>query len=222
MTLAILTMLSLACSQNGQTERVKVTNDTVVGSKLIKDEIAGSSYRNKSIGYFVVINKDTSDFTCILIAFKENGKVGLDLNIPYLKNTVTHKQRFKELKLILTKASKDFNFDSLNYIRFGRLVQSGDLAIEITEEYKQKHKSFKNLFINYNKFEKFLVTSKLGRDIESVFKPYSIAVESVSIEKLFLTTRKDLYWASAVETNSTEVPDKILDCMTVVGLKKKK
>lgn len=75
---------------------------------------------------------------------------------------------------------------------FGRLVQNGDLAIEITKEYKQKHKTFKNLFINYNKFEKFLVTSKLGRDLESVFKPYWIAVKSVSIEKLFLTTREDL------------------------------
>jgi hypothetical protein len=201
-------------------EKFKPTTDTIIGSKEINDELAGSSYRDKAIGYFVIIGKDTSNFTCIFSELKTGGRVNIDLNIPYLKKTVTHGQRFKELKLILPKASKDFDFDSLNSISFGRLVQNGDLAIEITKEYKQKNPTFRNLFVNYTAFEEFLITSKLGRDLGDVFKQYSITIASVSIEKLFLTSKKDLYWASKIETDSTEVPDRILDCQTWVKLKK--
>ena len=220
MTFVFLVLLSLACSRNGQSDSFKaVPTDTIIGSKYIKDEIAGSVFRKRAIGYFVIIGKDTSDFTCIFTESK-SAVTNIDLNLPYLKPTMTYRQRLEELKLILPKASKDFNFDSLNYISYGRLVQSGDLAIEITKEYKQKHGTFKNLFTNYSKFEEFLITSKLGRDLETILKPYSISISSVSIEKLFFTTKKDLYWTSKVETDSTEVPDRILDCLTLVQLKK--
>ena len=218
MTFGILVLLS-ACAQNGLTVSQKHTADTIIGSKYINDKIAGSAYRKRAIGYFVIIDKDTSDYTCIFTESKA-GKVNIDLNIPYFKNTMTYGKRFSELKLILPRASKDFNFDSLNYISYGRLVQSGDLAIEITKEYKQKYATFKNLSTDYNKFEEFLITSKLGKDLASIFKPYSMIVASASVEKLFLTTKKDLYWASKIETDSAEVPDKILDCMTSVKLKK--
>ncbi|MFC5284736.1 hypothetical protein [Pedobacter alpinus] len=220
MNLGILILLSIACSQNKQEDSLKTApTDTIIGSKNIKDEIAGSAYRNKAMGYFVIIGKDTSDFTCIFTESK-SGKINIDLNIPYLRKTMTYRQRLKEIKLILPEASKSFNFDSLNYVSYGRLVQSGDLAIEITQEYKRKHGTFKNLFTNYNKFEEFLITSKLGRDLDNILKPYQISISSVSIEKLFFTTKKDLFWASKVEADSTEIPERILDCIILVKLKK--
>ena len=220
LTFGLLIFLLCACSKREPETYSKSARDLVIGSKIIKDELAGSSYRKRAIGYFAVTNKDTSDFICIFTESKVGGKVGIDLNIPYLKNTVTHAQRFNELKWILERASEDFNFDSLSYISFGRLVQSGDLAIAVTKEYKQKNPSFKNLFVNYTAFEEFLVTSKLGRDLNEIFKPYSISITSSSVEKLFLTTKKDLYWASKVETDSTMVPEKVLDAIVMARLKK--
>lgn len=68
---------------------------------------------------------------------------------------------------------------------------------------------------------RFLKESKLGGDLDDLFKPYSITVDNVSIEKLFFTSRKELYWASKIETDKTNIPEKILDCSIGVTLKKK-
>lgn len=226
LTFGLLAVFLTSCNVSRQdsfaqtTTENKVTIDTIVGSKTITNEIAGSAYRKKTIGYFVIVGKDTSDYTCIFTESKDGGKVSIDLNIPYSKAAMTYRQRFAELKLILPKATTDFNFDSLTSINFGRLVLSGDLAVEITKQYRHKFGTSQKLE-SYATVEQFLKESKLGSDIDNLFKQYSISVDNVSIEKLFLTSEEDLYWASKIETDTLIVPDKILDCMTWVTLTKK-
>lgn len=224
--LGFLLVFLTGCNDNRQNNFVliatdnKITIDTIVGSKTINDEIAGSAFRKRAIGYFVIINKDTSDFTCIFTESKKSSEVGIDLNIKYFKASMTYQKRLDELKIILPKAATDFNFDSLSSISLGRLILSGDLAIEVTKEYRQKFGTSNNLE-SYAAVEQFLKESKLGSDIDTIFKKYSLSVEKVSIEKLFLTSRDELYWASKIETDSSNIPDKILDCLTWVKLKKK-
>jgi len=226
LTLGLLAIFLTASNNNRQysiaqtTTENKVIIDTIVGSKTITDEIAGSAYRKRAIGYFVIINKDTSDYTCILTESKDGGNVGIDLHIPYLKASMSYSQRLAELKILLPSAAKDFNFDSLRGISFGRLVLSGDLAIDVTKQYFQKFGTSDKLE-SYTTVGQFLKESKLGTDLNILFKPYSISVDKVSIEKLFLTSRQDLYWASKIETDTTKVPDKILDCITWATLTKK-
>lgn len=226
LTLGLLAVLLTACNNNRQnsfaqtTTEKKVTIDTIVGSKTITDEIAGSAYRKRAIGYFVIIDKDTSDYTCIFTESKDGGKVGIDLHIPYSKAAMTYGQRLEELKIILPKAATDFNFDSLTGIYFGRLVLSGDLAVDVTKQYRQIFGT-SNKLQSYTTVGQFLKESKLGVDLDNLFQQYSITVDKVSIEKLFLTSRQDLYWASKIETDTINVPDKILDCMTWVKLTKK-
>lgn len=213
------------CNNNRQnhfaqtTTENKVTIDTIVGSKTITDEIAGSAFRKRATGYFVIIGKDTSDYTCIFTESKDGGKVGIDLNIRYFKAEMTYKQRLEELRIILPKAATDFNFDSLKSIGFGRLILSGDLAVDITKQYYQKFGTSDKLE-NYTTVGQFLKESKLGTDLNNLFKKYSISVDKVLIEKLFLTSRQDLYWASKIETDTTKLPDNILDCITWVKLTK--
>lgn len=221
----LLALLFLACNQNGKcvssqtTNQKQTTVDTIVGSKLMTNEVAGSSYLKKAIGYYLIVGNDTSDFTCIFSESKDGGKVGMDLNISYSKITMTYGQRMNELKKILSVAVKDFNFDSLTTIDFGRLVLSGDLAIDITNQYKQKFgTSTKITNYDYEMVKKFLKSSKLATDIDSLLKPYSISVVNVSIEKVFFTTKEDLYQLSKIETDTTKVPERILDCMTWVRL----
>lgn len=111
------------------------TTDTVVARKTITDEIPGAAYRKKAIGFFVVVGKDTSDYMCVVTESKDGGRVGIHLNIPYNKPEMTYRQRLEELGTILPEAAKEFDFDSLAGIFFGRLILSGDLAVDVTKQY---------------------------------------------------------------------------------------
>lgn len=132
---------------------------------------------------------------------------------------MTYSQRLKELKMILPKAALDFNFDSLTGISYGRLILSGDLAIDVTNQYRQRFGTSDKLQ-SYDVVRQFLKESKLGTDLNTLFKDYSITVDNVYPESFF-TKREDLYWASMIGTDSSDVPGKILDCMTNVKLSKK-
>ena len=222
----LLVILLSSCNNNPHnsfdqtTTESNVSVDTIVASKTIKDEISGSAYRKRATGYFVIIDNDTSDYTCIFSESKYGGNVSIDLNIPDSKAEMSYNQRLEELKIILPKAAKDYNFDSLSSISFGRLILSGDLAIKVTQQYRQKFGT-SNKLESYTTVEQFLKESKLGADLNDLFKPYSMSVDKVFIEKLFLISRQDLYWASKIEVDTTIIPDKILDCMTWVKLSKK-
>jgi hypothetical protein len=222
----LLLLLLTSCSNGGQvntavtTEKAITTNDTVIGSKTITDEIAGGAYRKRAISYFVINGKDTSKFKCIFVELKDSGKVVIDLNIPYQKDEVTYRQRMSELKKLLPIAKQDFNFDSLRSIYLGRLVQNGDIAIEITKQYTDKFGKPKKI-TDYGKVEMFLKESQLGEDLNRIFNLYSIDVESVSSEKLQFFPKKELLTMSKIETDTTKITEKILDCMTWVILKKR-
>jgi hypothetical protein len=222
----LLAVFLTACNGSQQksptqnTTENKVMVDTIVGSKIITDEIPGSAYHKRAIGYFVIIDKDTSDYTCIFTESKDGNKVRIDLNARYSKAEMTYAQRLEELKIILPKAATDFNFDSLTSVNFGRLILHGDLAVDVANQYRQKYgtgvRPESSTIV-----KQFLKESRLGADLDNLFKPYSISVDMVSIEKLYFTTRKDLYSAGKLETDSTDAPDKILDCMIGVYLTKK-
>jgi hypothetical protein len=223
LSIGILALLMISCIGNQKKDNAKLTVqnklafDTIIGSKIITNEIAGSAYRKRAIAYFVITNKDTSDYTCIFSESKKDGKVAIDLNSSYAKVSKPYRKRLEELKLILPKASRDFNFDSLTGVYLGRLVVNGDLAIDITKQYRQKFGA-NNKLQSYSTVQQFLKESKLSIDLNNVLKPYFLKVEEVYIEKLFFTSKQDLYWASKIETDSTNVPDKIIDCMTGVKL----
>ncbi len=202
-------------------KKVNSRNSSEVGRKNIQDEIAGSIYRKRAIGYFTITEKDTSKYMCIFSESKLGGKVSMDLNIPFYKNNMTYNERLNELRKILPEAAKDFNFDSLQYLDAGRLIESGDLAIDVMKQYKQKF-NMTNRFESYSAVELFLKESKFGLDLDSLFKPYSISVSKVFIEKLFFTTKHDLIRASKLETDTTEIPNRILDCLISVELEKNK
>jgi len=197
----------------------KTTTKTRIGRKTITDEIAGGAYRKRATGYYVITDKDTSTFMCIFGEAKDGGKTWIALDIPYLKRSMTYKRRVSELELILPEAAKDYSLDSLGTISFGRLILSGDLAVDITKEYRQKLGNSDK--VNNKIASEFLAKSKLATDLNKIFEPFLLEVAEVSVEKLFFTTKKDLYWASKIETEPSKVPEKILDCITWVKMKQK-
>lgn len=137
--LGILICVLLSCRQNQSDKTVLtddksvVTLDTIVGRKTITDEIAGAVYRKRAIGYFVIVNSDTSVFTCIFSESKASEKVSMDMRFP--RASMTYRQRMTELRTILPEAAKDFKLDSLKSIYLGRLVKNGDIAIQVTDQF---------------------------------------------------------------------------------------
>jgi hypothetical protein len=194
--------------------------DTIVGSKNITNEYAGGAYRKRGKEYFVIIDKDTSDFRCFFSESKADNTIDLDIGNHKLKpeKKTDYEQRLKELKAIIPIAANDFNLKLIRYIWIGRLVSFGDLAVEITKEYHNEF-GLESQNINYKKVAPFLMHSKLSTDLNKIFKPYSVIVSNVSYEHVFFTTKKDLYWNSKMASDPKQVPEKIFDCMIWIQLK---
>lgn len=61
---------------------------------------------------------------------------------------------------------------------------------------------------------------EIKRILPVAVKPYAIVADKIFPEHLQLTTKEDLYQMGNIEADTTKNPEKILDCLTVVCLKK--
>jgi len=222
--LLFLTILS-ACSndkeQKQQVSKIKEVISPIVGRKNITNEIAGSAYRKRATAYFVISENDTSRFTPIFYESKVNGQVNIDLHQAYSHPTKTYLKQLNELKLILPEASKDYNFDSLTNLYLGRLISTGDLAVSITEAYRQKFGEQENTSTSdYAEISDFLLKSRLGKDLNEIFKPYNTTVESVDVEKVFFSEKKYLTNYNTLSRDTASIPNRILDCSTWVKFRR--
>ena len=110
--IGILTLLLFSCSEGGRDNSLQqpkvndLTIDTLVYSRSITNELAGSAYREKAIGYSVIAGKDTSDFTCFVYKFKDSVSGTVGMSFRFEKATVSYEQRLQELQLILQKHQK--------------------------------------------------------------------------------------------------------------------
>jgi len=223
-----IVVLCSCLNQTGQNKNIEneiVTaqiSDKIIGKENITNEIAGSSYMKRATGYFTIVKNDTSEFMPIFSESRNDGDIEISLNLSYDNETETYSQRLSELKLILPKASQEFNFDSLSSMSIGRLILTGDLAIIITEEYKNRFgENEKITTADYKEISEFLLETSLTKNLNELFKPYSKSVERVGIEKVFFTDKRELLRYSNISRDSTEIPDKILDFMTRIEFRNK-
>jgi hypothetical protein len=227
LTITVLLLLN-ACTKPDQENSALVKKQqghaipvTIIGKRNVINEIAGSAYLKRATGYFIIAGKDTSDYRVIFTENKDDGKVALDIHYDkYNKKGKLFAIRMEEFTRILPEAQKDYNFDSLATISLGRLVSTGDLAVEITKDYLKKYgENYK--IIDYKVITDFLFDSELAQSFNKLFASYSIMVKQISAEKIFFTTKHDLYYSSLVDADSTGIPSRILDCITWIYLEKK-
>jgi hypothetical protein len=221
-------------SKSNPQARNNHNNDTIVGEKNLMGEIAGSALMTRANGYFIIVNNDTSGFMPIFSEFKENGEVNINLNLPYrvqtefmkrysLRKPKPYSRWFNELKIILPFASGNFNMDSLRSISLGRLILTGDLAIDITRQYKNSiGDNEKIATADYEKIERFLLETKLAEDFNELLRPYSLSLAKITVEKTFFTTKEDLLINSITETSPAKIPETILDCITWIIITKQR
>ncbi|MGB4774399.1 MAG: hypothetical protein WBP45_04450 [Daejeonella sp.] len=233
-TTLLMGVLMLTCfsKQNKASEnrkQVTINVDTIVISKDLTGQVAGSAYMKRSTGYQICIGIDTSDLMIVLSELKEGGRIYVDFNHYLGRTKKNYRNKMEELKVILPKAKDDYNFADLKTLSvgIGRLASNGDLAIKVTNEYNKKFGKgvkvpmYKMLPI-HQKVSDFLLQSTLAKDMNTLFEPYSFVVKRVSVEKVAFMPKKSLYYNSAkIETGPAEVPDKILDCIIGIGLEKK-
>jgi hypothetical protein len=194
------------------------SSDTTIVSRSITNEIPGSALRKRAKQYYFITGKDTSSLQFYMIE-SNDGNVDIDIADHRISHeNISYRELLTELKAILPMASKDFNFKVLHSIFLGRLVQKGDIAVQISNQYSHEIGSASKK-IDYTKTVKFLIHSKLSSDLNIAFKIYNLSVHDVSIEHPFFTTKNELYYQNIIETPSNEVPKKIFDCMAWVELR---
>lgn len=192
-----------------------------VGSRDMFEQIGGSAYLKRATQYFVITNNDTSGFSPIFTEAIDDGDIGLDLNLSYSRKNIAHSRQMLQLKQILPVAALHYNLASLTEISIGRLILTGDLAVDVTLQYQEIFGKTAPIIktADYKKISEFLYTSRLKTDFERLFKPFGLSVEHVSIEKVFFADNRQLFTFSELQTDSLNVPAKILDCITWLKMK---
>lgn len=202
-------------------EQIKDQSIQLIGTLDLTKEVAGSNYIKSATQYFVIDKNDTSNFTPLFSESLNGGEIALKLNLSYIQKNTSHSQRMDELIKILSKASSQYNIDSLQSISVGRLIQTGDLAINIANQYTDAYDDSTQIkTTDYKILSNFLLTTKLTSDFNDLLEPYALSVKSIDIEKAFFSDKATLFNYSELETDSLLVPDKILDCITWLTLEK--
>lgn len=219
------------CSCSNKTEQKQVKEiktgnelnlDTIIGKKNITDEIAGSSYWKRATSYFTIVKNDTSGFMPIFSESSNDGRIQINQNLSYTNKNKTYFERINELKLILPEAAKEYNFDYLSSLSIGRLILTGDLAIMITEEYKNRFgENEKIATADYKEISGFLLETRLTKDLNELFEPYSKTVARIGVEKVFFTGKEELWNYSDIKRDSSEIPGKVLDLMVWIEFENK-
>ena len=188
-------------------------NDTLVISKPITNEIAGSAYRKRATQYQIAHQSDTSKFAIILIEsnkneFDHDGSVHLEFHFDKSKSFKEQKQ---ELNILLVKASKEYKFDSLKSIYSLYLPSLGDLNIKVSKELED-NKDLKLIMKSYWKLNDFLLKSSLSKEINEIFKNYNLTVKQFTIEHFGYFAKPEIINKfSKIETDPNAFPTKIME-----------
>lgn len=178
--------------------------DTIVVSKVLPADISGTS--NVEQKYFVVINKDTSRFSCILSQNKLNGNISIYCSYMYGKPTNTfsledtaatvhvnseknnqyyfpkYKEQINELKIILENISKKVDLSKLASFRFS-MITFKSFSQSITDQYIKLYG--KNFASNSNsKVVNLIKKSNLIVDLNKILKSHSVIINKVFLDGL--------------------------------------
>lgn len=121
--------------------------------------------------------------------------------------------------MILKKSSEDFDLSKLQHISL-ELLSSGNLAIEVTDQYVKKF-GMKSLTTRYKEVEQILSDSRLYSDINEMFKSYFIVAYQISVEKVYFARKKTFLAESKIDTVTTKIPDYVLDCFIYIDFRAK-
>lgn len=230
----ILKLFSCNSKSNiSQTVKKEVTEsqlDTIVRVQVIPNEISGTNYIEKE--YYIVLKKDTMNFSCIITKNKISGKMSIKYrydvfeNVPYsyslqdteavdeqvkvkkIKHIHTYKEQIRFLELILNNASKDFNKSKVSSMSF-TLRTFNEICQTVTKQYISKYgENFTNR--SNGKIVAIIGNTSLIQDLNKILVPYSLSISKTSMDGLMYYT----------QDNSKAGTKPIIDGMIILNLVK--
>ncbi|TKC65017.1 hypothetical protein FBD94_00190 [Pedobacter hiemivivus] len=185
----------------------KEKSDTIVGIEVVPAVISGMDYIEKE--YFVVIKNDTSSFSGTVIENKATGKVSIGYRRdPYERTPrsfssddtaavaydeplkkpakkLNCKDQMRQIELILSYASMDFNLSKSHSLRFAMSAIDG-FSQNIAKQYLSKYGEKFPYGGNKNAAE-LVKSSRLTAALNKALAPYSLIIDKVSIDGLGYT-----------------------------------
>lgn len=159
------------------------------------------------------------------------GDKGFYINIPNSKQSSSYKKRLEEFRFILNKASKEYSIDSLKLINTDQLITSRDIAITITNNILEQfgdriQPPKKGQYTEevstalYKDISSFLLTSTMVKELNTILKPYSIAVDRIRLEKVHFVFKDNILVNGTVSQESNQIPDHILNFTSKLYVKR--
>jgi hypothetical protein len=217
-------LLTIGCKKGNQklernTDKNTISaSDTTVISRSVPSDSPNSTRKRATI-YSVVIGGDTTDFQPLVAELKLRDEVLISMNPQ--QSTAAYSKQYEFLQLILPVAASAYDFESLAGVGFGRLIESGDLAVEVTREYIDTYGQPKQITVkDYQRISDFLLDSKLASDFNTLLKPYSLVVDNIRIEKVLFASPDSLSYDVEFGTRPADMPEKVLDVIVSVELRK--
>ncbi|MHA3787079.1 hypothetical protein ACX0HA_02620 [Flavobacterium hauense] len=211
-------LLLCSCSKKENLQPEKKTQDTIVVRDEQKDD-----YYAKIIEYRLVIAEDTSK-TGIVFFQNKQGKLHLGLGLgmasqkrKYIENK-PYRLRYLEVKKLMQEAAKDFDTKSLEDVGIGFLIETGDLAIDVSRNYYKKYGNTGRITwvqIGPKKREEIyeiLITSRAGQDLNSLLTPFGKKIDKVTrAEQLQFLPKEAINYYTTYETEASQIPEFIMD-----------
>ncbi len=122
---------------------------------------------------------------------------------------MTYRQQMEALRLILKESSKEFDLSKMRNISL-MLLYSGDLAIEVTEQYTKRFGK-RGTITQYIELPKILAESRLNSDLDQLLEPYSVFIDRISVEEVYSVNKKTFLAESKIDA-TIKVPKNILNC----------
>lgn len=207
-----------SCAKNENLQPQKKIQDTVIATINGKSD----SY-TRVASYRLVIAGDTSK-TGIYIFQGSEGKIhlGLGLGMGSMKRnyieTKPYRLKYLEIEKLMKQAALDFETDSLQDVGIGFLIETGDLAIDVSRDYYKIYGNSGRITwtqIGHNKrkqIDEILLTSRAGQDVNRLLAPFGKKIDRViRAEQLQFLPKEAINHYTTFETKPSHVPDFIMD-----------
>lgn len=214
----LLTATLCSCSKRENVQPQTRTQDTIVAKTERKND-----YYTRIIDYHLVIKGDTSK-TGITFFQNKEGKLRAYLGLGKTSRkaaeieTKPYSMRYLEVKKLMDKAAKELDTKSLEDVGIGWLIETGDLAIDVSQEYFKRYGNPGN--INWNQIgpkkreqiEDVLMTSNIAQQVNTLLSPFGKKIDQVTrTEKLMFEPKSALDYYTIYETDSSQIPEFIMD-----------
>ncbi len=194
-------------TNSGNTQSSEDIKDTIL---IKKQKPLSASFEvgfySRSYYYYWLAGKDTLDLTINVTEYEKDSTFSVSV---HHKKPLLFKMLLYYINECFPLIKKDFNMAKFRSIYLKSPVYYLDLTIELSREYEQK---FGRKNINYQKLNKFLLTSSLNIQIDNFLSPLNKKVKRYSIEKFHLIN-KTYFNALLPNTDLKDYPEFAIEGM---------